>query len=54
VLDVGCGNGHHITYTTPIYEKYLGLDLDYNRLKTFTGLWGLDIACFSIKGILEI
>ena len=40
VLDVGCGNGLHITYTTPIYEKYLGLDLDYNRLKTFTGLWG--------------
>lgn len=32
VLDVGCGNGHHITHSKIDYASYIGLELDTSLL----------------------
>jgi SAM-dependent methyltransferase len=34
ILDVGCGHGHHLSYSGNSYKQYLGLDLEWNFCKT--------------------
>lgn len=35
VLEVGCGNGHHLRYALNPYRRYIGLDIERKFLQTF-------------------
>jgi SAM-dependent methyltransferase len=35
VLEVGCGNGHHLRYAFNTYRRYIGLDIERKFLQTF-------------------
>ncbi len=34
IIEIGCGHGHHLLYGNQDYEKYLGLDIEYQYLTT--------------------
>jgi len=33
VLEIGCGQGHHVIYSGHPYQYYLGLDNRFNRIE---------------------
>jgi len=43
VLEVGCGNGHHVQHGGNEYQRYIGLDIEYKFLCTLrerlSGTW---------------